>query len=313
MTPRSLLDREVGAARGRTLLVLLLVVIYAVCYAVIKAGLAFAPPLRFAGLRGAIAGASLLVLLVATGKPLLPSRRLWPGILLLAGVATALAYGAMFLSPGRTGAGISSILGNTTPLFAIILASVLLHERVSRAKLAALVLGFTGVSLIAYPAVVGPAGAGLLGAGLPLLAAFGAASESVVVKRLDVGNEILRVAGWQLLLGGLALLALAAGVERGTSVEWGVRFVGLLLFLALAGTAFATALWYWLLQRDDVGRLTLYLFLVPVFGLGLAAAVFGERLGAIEWGGVGLTLAGLGWVTPRSDPPRPPTPDRAGS
>lgn len=290
--------------RRRTLLVLLLVAVYALCYAAIKAGLALAPPLRFAGLRAATGGGALLLLLAAARKPLLPSSRLWPGVLLLAAVATALAYGAMFLSPGRTGAGIASVLGNTTPLFALVLAAAVLGERVTRAKLGALVLGFAGVSMIAYPALTGSGGAGAFGAVLPLLAAAGAASESVLVKRLDVGDETLRVAGWQLLLGGLPLLALSAWAERDAAVVWSASFVALLLFLALVGTAFATALWYWLLQRDDVGRLTLYLFLVPVLGLGLAAALFGERLGAIEWAGVVVTLAGLGWVTRDALAPR---------
>ena len=284
-------------SRRRTLLVLLIAVVYAVCYVTIKAGLALAPPLRFAGLRAAIAGAALLLLLVASRKSVLPTRRLWPGILLLAVLATVLSYGAMFLSPGRTGAGIASVLGNTTPLFAILLAAAVLHERITQAKLIALVLGFAGVSLIAFPAITGPSGAGLLGAVLPLLSAVGSASESVVVKRLNTGNETLRVAGWQLLLGGLPLLALSAWVERDVTILWGTRFAILLLFLALVGTAFTTALWYWLLQRDEVGRLTLYLFLVPVLGLGLAAALYGERLGAIEWTGVAVTLVGLGWIT----------------
>jgi drug/metabolite transporter (DMT)-like permease len=136
-----------------------------------------------------------------------------------------------------------------------------------------------------------------VGAVLPLLSAVGSASESVVVKRLDAGNETLRVAGWQLLLGGLPLLALSTWVERDVQIQWGTRFVMLLLFLALVSTALTTALWYWLLQRDEVGRLTLYLFLVPVLGLGLAAALYGVRLGAIEWSGVAVTLAGLGWIS----------------
>ncbi|MEO5815774.1 MAG: DMT family transporter [Gemmatimonadaceae bacterium] len=280
----------------RILLVLLIAVVYALCYVTIKAGLPLAPPLRFAGLRAAVAGAALLLLLAASHKSLLPTPQRWPGILLLAALSAA-TYGAMFLSPGRTGAGIASVLGNTTPLFAILLGAAALRERVTQAKLIALVLGFAGVSLIAYPAITRPSGAGLLGAVLPLLVAVGSATESIVIKRLDVGSDILRVAGWQLLLGGLSLLALSTWIERDASILWGTRFAALLAFLALVGTAFTTALWYWILQRDEVGRLTLYLFLVPVLGLGLAAALYGERLGAIEWTGVAVTLLGLGWIT----------------
>jgi drug/metabolite transporter (DMT)-like permease len=292
----TLSDGRPMTPRRRTLLVLLIALVYALCYVAIKAGLPLAPPLRFAGLRAAVAGAALLLLLAATRRSPLPTRQRWPGILLLAALG-AFSYGAMFLSPSRTGAGIASVLGNTTPLFAILLAAAVLRERITPSKLIALVLGFAGVSLIAYPAITGPSGAGLVGAVLPLLVAVGGATESVVIKRLDVGGDILRVAGWQLLLGGLSLLALSAWVERDASILWGTRFATLLAFLALVGTAFTTALWYWLLQRDEVGRLSLYLFLVPVLGLGLAAALYGERLGAVEWAGVAVTLVGLGWIT----------------
>ena len=42
-----------------------LTIIYAFCYVAIKAGLPFAPPLRFAGLRALIGGILMLGVLVA--------------------------------------------------------------------------------------------------------------------------------------------------------------------------------------------------------------------------------------------------------
>jgi drug/metabolite transporter (DMT)-like permease len=80
-------------------------------------------------------------------------------------------------------------------------------------------------------------------------------------------------------------------------VVWNAEFVGLLLFLALVGTSFATALWYRLLQSSEVGELTLFLFLVPVVGLAVAAAAFGEPLSRLEVGGALLTVAGIGATT----------------
>lgn len=292
--------------RRRTLLVMLLATIYAVCYAAIEAGLALAPPLRFAGLRAAIAGATLLAALVVLRQPLLPARRLWPGIALIAAFGTSVAYGAMFLSPGRTGAGIASVLGNLAPLLVVGLAAVLLGEPVTGAKLRALALGLVGVSLIAYPAITGPARAGVLGAALPLIASTGRAFESVTVKRLRVGHDVVRVAGWQLLAGSVPLLLLSAWVEAGAApIVWSRTFVALLLFLAVVGTAFTTSLWYWLVQGDEVGRLSLYLFLIPVLGLALAVAVFGERVSALELTGVALTLVGM-WAVARDAAPAGP-------
>ena len=73
-------------------------------------------------------------------------------------------------------------------------------------------------------------------------------------------------------------------------------FIALLLFLALVGTSFATALWYWLLGRVEVGRLTLFLFLVPVVGLGIAVLALGESVGALTALGALLAVMGIAAV-----------------
>lgn len=281
--------------RGRLGVAAALAAVYAVCYSAIKVGLAYAPPFRFAGLRAVIAGASLLTLLAVMGRPVLPRRRLWPGIATIA-IAGMLASAAMFSAPGRTGAGIASVLGNTTPLITIALAVPLLGETVSRARTLALGLGFAGAAVIAYPALTDPAYHGATGVLLPLVAAAGFAISSVVFKRLEAEGEVLNVAAWQLLLGGAPLLAVSALLESGTTIEWNAPFLGLLLFLALIGTGLTTAVWYWLVQRDDVGRLSIALFLVPAIGLGLGVALFDERLDIPEVLGVGFIFVALATV-----------------
>jgi drug/metabolite transporter (DMT)-like permease len=114
----------------------------------------------------------------------------------------------------------------------------------------------------------------------------------VLFKYLDVGDALLRVAAWQLLLGGLPLLAVSAWAEPAPLV-WGPAFLALLVFLGLVGAAFALSLWYWLIQRGDVGTLSLLLFSVPLIGLVLAAVFFGERIGPVEATGVAVTLTAL--------------------
>lgn len=297
-------------ARGRFALVLLLAAVYAVCYLAIKVGLAFAPPLRFAALRALGGGTALLPVILLSGGPFLPPRRQWPWLAVIAATGTVLAYGAMFLSPGRTGAGLAAVLGNTTPLVIIVLAAAVLGERITLPKAAALSLGLLGVTLTASPAFASPGRSGLLGNALPLLAAGGTATESVLVKRIGLGRDILRFTAWQLLVGGGSLLLVSAWLERGLAIAWTARFIGLLSFLALVGTAFATTLWYWLLQRDEVGRLSLALFLAPVTGLLLAVALFGERLRPVELLGVAATVSGIGVVllaSPRPASDRPPS------
>lgn len=283
-------------AWARVCIALGIAAIYSFCFVSIKAGLAFAPPLLFGGLRALIAGLALLVLMVALRQRVLPASEHWPRIVTLGLTATTIAFGAMFLSPGRAGAGIASVLGNLQPLIVIGLAAIFLQERVTPAKWAALALGLLGVALIASPSLSGPDAHRVTGGLLALAASGGLAAGNVIVKRLGADLSLLTLTAWQLIIGSLVLLAGSLVIEPGASITWNAEFVGLLLFLALIGTSLTTAAWYWLIQGEEVGRVTIFLFLVPVFGLVLAALIFGEQITPLETAGIAMILAGVGAV-----------------
>jgi drug/metabolite transporter (DMT)-like permease len=278
--------------RLQTPILLGLTAIQALCFVLIKAGLAYAPPLLFGGLRALLGGGVLLGLTSVLRQPVLPPRKTWGGVLALALSATTLGFGGMFLSPGRTGAGIASVLGNIQPLILVGLAAALLGERMSPRRWITVALGLAGVILISWQALTMPGGVALSGAALALIASAGAAIGSVIFKRMRVATGLLAVTAWQLILGSLPLLAVSALVERQVQVIWSVQFVGVLFFLALLGTSYLTAAWYWLVQRGELSRLALFLFLVPVFGLGIAA-LFGERVSLLEGAGLLLIVVGI--------------------
>lgn len=284
-------------------LAVLLTVIYSVCYVMIKAGLAYAPPLLFGGLRTLIAGAALLGWEFVRREPILPSRRSWKALSVLALVGTTLVFGAMFLSPGLTGAGIASVLGNSQAIITVALAAAFLGERLSPGKAATIALGLSGVILIAYPALRDSNIESTLGIGLALAASTGTAAGNVIIKRLRMRQGLLAFAGWQLVLGSLPLLFFSRLIEHGHEVTWNMEFGGLLLFLALVETSFPTAAWYWLVQQEDVGRLSLFFFLVPVFGLATAWLVLNEAINLYEGTGIVVILMGIGaliWEASRS-------------
>lgn len=276
------------------LLTVLLTLIYAVCYVVIKAGLAYAPPLLFGGLRTFIGGSVLLGYAWVKREPLMPAKTSWKGLLVLALVGTTVVFGAMFLSPGMAGAGIASVLGNSQALIALALAAVFLAEKLTTGKTTAIALGLTGVVLVAYPALEVSNAESIVGIGLALAVSTGTAVTSIIVKRARIRRDLLAFAGWQLVLGSLPLLLFSQLFERGEKLVMNLEFAGLLLFLALVGTSFSTAAWYSLVGEEDVGRLSLFFFLVPIFGLGLAALVFREAISLYQGVGVVVILAGIG-------------------
>lgn len=267
--------------------------LYAGCYVAIKAGLAYAPPFAFAALRAFIGGLVLLAVLGASGQPLRPPRCLWIPTALLAGLGSVIGFSAMFNSPLHTGAGLASVLGNTGPLLVIVLAALFLGERITPGKVTALGLAIAGVVLIAMPGADSQVSWHPTALVLPLLAASSRAAESVIVKGTQLGRHAVVVAAWQFLLASVTLAALSAWFEPQSATVWTTQFALVLALLAGGSTAAATALWYWLIQREEVSRLSLVLFLVPVVGLALGTSMFGERVTVIQTGGIALVFAGV--------------------
>jgi O-acetylserine/cysteine efflux transporter len=281
-------------------LMLLLTFIYAICFSAIKAGLVYAPPLRFAGLRALLGGLTLLGWALVRREEVLPRSTGLGSIAVLSLLATTIVFAAMFLSAGRTGAGIASILGNLQALFTMGLAAVFLSERWTGRKMIAMLIGLTGVALIAFPSMAGSGASGFVGPLLALTVSVGSAVSNIVVKRLEINSGLLAFTAWQLIAGSLPLLAGSAIFERGRSTDWTPEFLLLLLFLAFAGTSFVTAVWYRLIQREDVGRLSIFFYLVPPFGLGFAVLVFKEPLSGYEIAGSLLALASVGLAAVRA-------------
>jgi drug/metabolite transporter (DMT)-like permease len=115
-----------------------------------------------------------------------------------------------------------------------------------------------------------------------------------LLKRTDMAPGVLVVTAWQLVLGAVPLLAISVVVERPGAISWTPEFLALLLGLGLGGTALPYAVWNMLAQREEIGRLALFLFLVPAFGVAFGAFAFGERYEPLQLAGVAMTLVAGG-------------------
>jgi probable blue pigment (indigoidine) exporter len=275
-------------------LMLIYTIAAALCYTAIKAGLKYSPPFYFAGLRTLIGGISLILLLIVLRKPILPRRDLIKWIIPVGLVSTTITFGFMFSSPEFTGAGIASVLGNSQPLTIIILAAIFLNEKITLIKMTALILGMVGIVLISIEAFMGDESNAFIGAMLATGTSIGAAITAVLLKRLKPASDLISFTGWQLIAGSLPLLAGSFYFESQNTVAWSGVFFGLVIFLGVIGTALTEIIWFWLLQKYDAGKLSLYLFLIPVFGLLIAFFVFGETLQILEIIGIVIVISAIG-------------------
>ncbi|NMM24457.1 MAG: DMT family transporter [Phycicoccus sp.] len=259
------------------------------CFVAIQWGLRDAPVLWFAALRALVAGVALLAVGRAQHRPRPLGMRAWGLIAVQGLVNVTVGFGAMFAAVAGLATGTAAVLANAQPLLIMLPAWWLYGEVVSRRTAGALVVGFAGLVLVAVP------GGGGRGAALSLLAAAAITAGTLLSRRLGA-LDVIVASGWRFMIGGAAL-AVIAGVVQGTPViAWTPRFIAVLAFLSLVGSAAAFVAWFTETRRSRLDVLSAWTFLTPVVGIVLAAMVLGER--ASGWTGAGLAavLVAMGVV-----------------
>ena len=156
-------------------------------------------PLDLLGIELFSSAIAMASLLVARGRPLLP--RNWPAFALLGVLEPGLSFGLFDFGLSRTGAADGAILIASQSLFGVLLARVLLRERVSPLTRAAVAVGFAGSALVGL-AETGH-GASLGGDLLVIAASAAAASSGVGVRRLSADADTLAATTTQLIAAAL--------------------------------------------------------------------------------------------------------------
>jgi probable blue pigment (indigoidine) exporter len=114
----------------------------------------------------------------------------------------------------------------------------------------------------------------------------------VLTKRWGRPTDLLTFTGWQLVAGGLFLVPLTLGLE-GLPSQLTVANVAGFAWIAIPGTGFAYANWFWGISRLPVGVVAFIALLSPLVATILGWLVLGQALGAIQIAGATLVLAAI--------------------
>lgn len=202
-------------------------------------------------------------------------------VMLLGLAQTSLQYVFFYIGRANTTGVRASILNATTTFFSVLLAHFLYRDdRLSARKAAGCLLGLAGVLAVnvdaGADAALSGAGFSLQGEGFIVVAAFVLSAASIYGKRVSQEMDAMAMTAWQLSIGGLILLA--AGYAAGGSLgRLDLVSAGLLGYLALL-SAVAFTLWSLLLKHNPVGLISMFAFLVPLFGAVLSAVVLHEDI-----------------------------------
>jgi drug/metabolite transporter (DMT)-like permease len=212
-----------------------------------------------------------------------------------------------------TTATMTTLIYAAQPALVVVLAWLLLRERLTRMQVGLTLLAVAGVGLVAG-AALGADGAGtLLGNGLIVLSSLSCSLYLVYSRRWVARmHPILLVAlqqsvalVWTLAvwpveavqLNAGALAAIGPGVWAWAALS-GVVYYGLGFCFYIAG-----------LKGVPAGRAALFLGLSPLFGVGGAYALLGERLSPAQWLGAALVVVAVAAISrgQTAEPAQPPS------
>jgi len=240
-------------------------------------------------------GAAVVLLGAATGTGRL-RRRAALRQMLTGALAPGLAYLFGDLGLARTNASSGSLLLAAEPLLSVLLAVVVLHERLRARAVAALAVGLVGSALVAVGSGSGDSGGGsTLGNFLVLGASAAAAVYLIAARRLSEGGDGLNASAWQATGGALTtapfmVLAWAHGGSRldmAGPATW-AACGAVLVCGALADVAFNRGI-----GRVPAARAGQVANLTPVVGTVTAVVILGDRPGPLQLAGGAAILAGL--------------------
>ena len=164
--------------------------------------------------------------------------------------------------------------------FSVLLAHFIYHnDRLTLNKVVGCLAGFAGVMVVNFGDHLLDFDFTLRGEGFVVIAAFLLSAASIYGKRLSQSIDSFVLTGHQLAFGGLVLV-LIGHATGGTLSGFTVASSALFAYLVLL-SSIAFALWTCLLKYNNVGMVSVFNFLIPVFGALLSAIFLGESI--FEW------------------------------
>ncbi len=282
------------------ILLAILTVTWGLGWPMMKTALGDFPPWTFRTICVILGGGGALAMARGSGVGLaVPAGQWWPLLLVslvnVTGWNIFSAYGLLLIEAGR-----SAIIAYTMPVWACILARFFLGETMTPGRWAGLALGASGLAVLISPDFRA-LGKAPLGALFMLAAAISWAWGSVLIKSFEWKMPASLFVGWQLILGGIPIVAgsLLFEAKALSSLEIS-RGGGLaMVYVVLVGVIFGYWGWVKLIEVFPVSVASIGTLAVPAIGVLSSALILGENVGVREMVALGLVVAALGMVSVR--------------
>lgn len=241
-------------------------------------------PLLAATVRALPAGLILLMF----GR-VLPQGIWWWRALVLGTLNIGAFFFLLFVAAYHLPGGVAALVGSVQPVIVLVLAAVLLGDRIRLPHLLACLAASVGVALLVLKAT---AQLDLVGVLAALGGAVCMASGIVLTKRWQRPVNVLLFTGWQLTAGGIVLLPALFLVEGLPSTITGTNALGF-GYLVVLGSLFAYSVWFRGTDRVPAIGLSFLGFCSPLVATVLGFAFLGQTLSYLQLVGAAVLIGAI--------------------
>jgi drug/metabolite transporter (DMT)-like permease len=269
-------------------------------YLFIKIGVETLTPFTLVAGRLAIGAAVLALVMRFARQPLPRQQSVYWHLAVVALLGIVIPFSLISWGEQTIDSGLAAILNGTVPLFAIVLAAlVLADEPITVNRLAGLVVGFAGVVLLTAPGLRDGFGGSLPGQLALIGASISYGAAGVYARRTVRGVPALTSAFLEVGIAFVITVVLAAafGGPWATRVDGGT--VLSVAWLGLIGSGLAFLAFFYLLDRWGATRTALVAYLLPVVGIVLGVLVLQESVTLPMLGGTALIIGGIALANSR--------------
>ncbi len=252
------------------LLTLIPVFLWSTAFVGVKAGLEYATPLAFAGIRFMLSGILLAIVIRDIPGLLRHTAKHWKLVLKTSVLQTSLFYGLYYLGINQIPASIAAIIVGSIPLFSAVTAHLFMHnDHLNLRKIISLAAAVGGIVLISISrgSVSDSGSLQVLGIILMLTAAVSESFLQVILKKNVEPYDPMKLNAAQIFIGGTILFLISIPAEGLLNFRQPPVFYLSLLWLSFVSAA-AFSIWYSLIQRPEtrISELSMMKFLNPPLG-----------------------------------------------
>ena len=251
---------------------------------------AYAPPVASLSLRFLVSGVLGVGIALALGQTFRLTPAQWRATIIFGVWQNALYLGLNFVAMQWVEASLASIIASTMPLMVALAGWVVFREKLPLLGIIGLVMGVAGVALIMGARI--EAGVDRTGLALCLLGAAALTVATLSVRGASSGGNVMMIVGLQMLVGS-ACLAVTAVLFEPFHIVWSWQLIVAFVYTTLIPGLAATWVWFTLVNQIGTIKASTFHFLNPFFGVAIAAALLGEKLGPLDVIGVVVIAAGI--------------------